>query len=169
MKDYVTTFPEYGQSVTGRIAYYQKMGVAQGIIKLVKRSAENKGLNLDNWKHKETFSNVELTFFSMTVVVPTPANFRKVVHTYPSFAFDGKRGIIDMLNVQSELQFHIMLVDWENKTFINGHWHTVRECLNLEDTCTLFEYIEDRLKELIVLAPEESTKYNSTGALGVEI
>jgi hypothetical protein len=31
----------------------------------------------------------------------------------------------------------------------------------------LFEYIEDRQKDLIILPIEESNKYNSTGALGV--
>ena len=169
MKKYCHTWTCYGQSVAGRIAYHEKMGVAQGVITMIKHFVSfNMESDLHDWETKESFNGVELTFFNMTVVIPTPANYKEL-HDYPAFTFNGKLGIIDMLNIQSELQFHIMVFDYEKKTFLNSHWHTVRECLSLEDTCTLFEYIEDRLEDLIILAPEDKNKYNSTGALGIGI
>ena len=168
MKKYYHAWTCYGQSVAGRIAYHQKMGVAKGIISMLKDEVKNRQLNLHDWEHKETFNNVELTFFCMNVVIPTPANYKELRH-YPAFTYDGKLGVIDMLSVQSELDFHIMLFDYKKNEFVNGGWHTVRECLSLEDTCTLFEYVEDRQQELVILSSEESDKYNSTGALGVEV
>jgi hypothetical protein len=46
MKKFKNTFPCYGQSTVGRIAYYQKMGVAQGIISILydKMKKEKKSL-----------------------------------------------------------------------------------------------------------------------------
>lgn len=173
MKKYQTSFPGYGQSVAGRIAYYQKMGVAQGIMVMWKHHMNHK---LDDWKYSVEIGNGEsMECLAVTAVIPTPDDMKELFD-YPSFEYNGKRGYIDMIHMNSsELQFHIMFYDrGENnfrkgltKTFINGGWHTVREGLNLEDTCTLFEYVEDRLKELIILSPEDGSKYNSTGALGV--
>lgn len=168
MKKYYHTWTCYGQSVAGRIAYHQKMGVAQGILNMVKHSARNKKLDLHDWETKQDFNGTELTFFSMTAVIPTPADYKEL-YDYPAFTYNGKLGAIDMINIQSELQFHIMVFDYDKKEFVNGHWHTVRECLSLEDTCTLFEYIEDRLEDLIILSLEDTGKYNSTGALGIGI
>ena len=168
MKKYYHTWTCYGQSVAGRIAYHQKMGVAQGILNMVRHEAENRKLDLHKWETTEVFGGKELTFFNMIVVIPTPSNYKELKE-YPLFTYNSKLGVIDMLDVQGELSFHIMLFDYEKKEFINGHWHTVRECLSLEDTCTLFEYIEDRQKELIILPSEESNKYNSAGALGIGI
>lgn len=168
MKKYNHTWACYGQSVASRIAYHQKMGVAQGVLNMVKHEAENRELDLHKWETKQDFNGTELTFFSMTAVIPTPADYKEL-HDYPAFTYNGKLGVIDMINIQSELQFHIMLFDYEKKEFINGYWHTVRESLSLEDTCTLFEYVEDRQQELIILPSEDSNKYNSTGALGIGI
>lgn len=168
MKKYNHTYPCYGQSVAGRIAYYQKMGVAQGISNIVKHVARKKKLNLHDWETKETFNNIEVTLFSMTAIIPTPADYKEIGN-FPVFTYFDKRGVIDMINVQDELQFHIMIFDYEKKEFINGYWHTIRESMSLEDTCTLFEYIEDRFDDIIILSPEERGKYNSTGALGVGI
>ena len=168
MKKYYHTWTCYGQSVAGRIAYHQKMGVAQGILNMVKHEARNRELDLHKWETTEVFGEKELTFFNMIVVIPTPSDYKEL-QEYPMFTYNGKLGVIDMLSVQSELSFHIMLFDYEKKEFINGYWHTVRECLSLEDTCTLFEYVEDRQQELVILSSEDSDKYNSTGALGIEI
>lgn len=166
MKKYRNLFPCYGQSVAGRIVYHQKMGVAQGIINMVKHEARNRKLDLHKWETTGVFGGKELTFFNMIVVIPTSSNHEELEEC-PLFTYNSKLGVIDMLSVQGELSFHIMLFDYKKKEFINGHWHTVRECLSLEDTCTLFEYIEDRQRELIILPSEESNKYNSTGALGI--
>jgi hypothetical protein len=154
--------------VAGRIAYYQKMGVAHGVLNMVKHEAINRKLDLHKWETTEVFGEKELKFFSMTVVIPTPSDYKELLE-YPMFTYNGKSGVIDMLNIQDELSFHIMLFDYKKKEFINGYWHSVREGLSLEDTCTLFEYVEDRQQELVILPFGESGKYNSTGTLGIGI
>ena len=170
MKKYHTTFPCYGQSVAGRIAHHQKMGVAQGIMLMWKHHMNH---DLAAWKYSiEVGNGKSLECLAITAVIPTPDN-RKELFDYPMFWYNGRRGYIDMIHMDSsELQFHIMFYNRENRdkgSWENGYWHTVRECLSLEDTCTLFEYVEDRLKDLIILAPEDGNKYNSTGALGISL
>ena len=176
MKKYQSTFPGYGRSVAGRVAYYQKMGVAQGIIVMIKHHMRNSNMNIEDWKYSVDIGNGKsMECLGVTGVIPTPDD-RRELFDYPVFKYDGKYGYIDMLHFDtSELQFHIMFYDKTSENFRkgntkvtkNGGWHTVREGLTLEDTCTLFEYIEDRIKDLIILSPSDSDKYNSTGALGV--
>ena len=168
MKEYQNSFPCYGQSVAGRIAYHQKMGVAQGIISMLKHEMKNREMKLEDWQESETFNGTTITYTKVTVVIPTKEH-DWLDGICPTFNYNGKIGLIDMLHFGGELQFHIMLYDRESKLWKNGYWHTVRECLTLEQTCTLFEYIENRQQELIILPPEEIDKYNSTGALGVEV
>lgn len=168
MKKYNNCFPCYGQSVAGRIAYHQKMGVANGIIKMLKHEMRSRDLKLEDWQESETFNGVSITFTNITMVIPTQEH-DWVNGKCPIFNYKDKIGLIDMLHFDDELQFHIMLYDRESKSYKNGYWHTVRECLTLEQTCTLFEYIEDVVKNLIILPLAESDKYNSTGALGIEI
>lgn len=168
MKKYHNTWACYGQSVAGRIAYYQKMGVANGIIEMLKHEMRSRGLKLEDWKKSETYNGVSLTFTQINIVIPTQEH-DWLDGNCPIFYYDGKIGLIDMLSFDYELTFHIMLYDRETKSYKNGYWHTVREGLSLEDTCTLFEYVEDRKQELIILPLEESDKYNLTGALGIGI
>ena len=168
MKKYQNSFPCYGQSVAGRIAYLQKMGVASGIIDDIKRRMKNDGLELDNWKTETKFGDFTLTETKVTVVIPTQEK-DWFDGKCPTFTYNGKIGLIDMLHFGGELQFHIMLYDRETKSYKNGYWHTVREGLTLEQTCTLFEYVTDVLDELIILPLEDYEKYNSTGALGVNV
>lgn len=152
MKKYHTSFPCYGQSIAGQIAYYEKMGVAQGIISRI--------LNSRNLKIKD------LPDSPIQIIIPTPETIEQCLD-FPTFEYYGKRGYIDMIDIQDELCFHIMFYNRTYDSFINGLWHSVREGLNLEDTCTLFEYVVDRLDDLIILSPEYIGKYNETGALGV--
>jgi hypothetical protein len=176
MKKYNQCFPVYGQSIAGRVAYYQKMGVAQGIIQNIRLHMLNNKMDIDDWKYPINIGNGKtLQGLAVTIVIPTPAD-RKELHDYPIFDYRGKYGYIDMIHFDnSELQFHIMFYNkspeefrkGDTKSFENGYWHTVREGLTLEDTITLFEYVEDRMKDLIILPPEDATKYNATGALGV--
>lgn len=167
MKKYQNSFPCYGQSVVGRINYHQKMGVANGIIEMLRREMRNRDLNLEDWKESEAFSGISMTFTKVTVVIPTQEH-DWLDDICPIFNYNGKIGLIDMLHFGGELQFHIMLYDRESTSWKNGYWHTVREGLTLEQTCTLFEYIEDVVKNLIILPLAENGKYNSTGALGIE-
>ena len=176
MKKYNHCFPVYGQSIAGRVAYFQKMGVAQGIIQGIRHLMFNNKMDIDDWKYPIDIGNGKtIQGLAISIVIPTPAD-RKELCDYPMFEYCGKYGYIDMIHFDnSELQFHIMFYDktpeefrkGNTKSFNNGGWHTVREGLSLEDTITLFEYVEDRMKELIILSPEEGNKYNSTGALGV--
>jgi hypothetical protein len=178
MKKYNSHFPCYGQSVAGRVAYYQKMGVAQGIITMLKHHMRNEHMDIKNWKFSIDIGNGKsMECLAVTVVIPTPDDMRELFD-YPVFKHDGKYGYIDMIYFDtSELQFHIMFYDKTSEDFRkgdtkvtkNGGWHTVREGLTLEDTCTLFEYIEDRIEDLIILSPEDGDKHNSTGALGIGI
>lgn len=169
MKKYNVGFRVYGQSTVGRINYYQKMGVSSGIREMILMKMHSQKLDISNWKREYHVGNKSIKQLELTVVVPTP-NATNIVCDYPSFVYNKRAGYIDMIHFDdSETQFHIMFLDHENDTFTNGYWHTVREGLNLEDTCLLFEYIEDRLDDLIILAPEDNGKYNATGALGVGI
>lgn len=152
MKKYNTFSVGYGQSVAGRIAFHQKMGVMRGIMREIMHHMR------------------DIPFTDMTLVVPTTGSYTEIVEKYPSFEYNGERGYIDMLNISdNELSFHIMLIDCDNKAFTNGRWHTVREGLNLEDTCTLFEYVEDRMEQLVPLSPDNKDSFNETGALNVRI
>ena len=169
MKKYQNSFSCYGQSVAGRINYHQKMGVANGIIENIKHSMRNNDLKLDDYKKSFDIGNGQsLTETSVTVVIPTTKK-AWLEGECPTFMYNGKIGIIDMLHFGGELQFHIMLYNRETKDYDNGCWHTVRECLTLEQACTLFEYVEDKLTNFIYLPLEEQAKYNSTGAIGVTL
>ena len=169
MKKYSYHCPSQGQSLASRIAYYEKAGIALGINKTIKREAEDRGLSLDNWQKRTIMpdTGLEISHFNMVVVVSTPNSYKEL-RNYPMFTYDGNVGYIDMLCVQSNaLQFHIMLYDFEYDTFTNGKWHFVPGNLSLDDVCTLFEYVEDRIHELIILSSKDSDLFNNTGALGV--
>ena len=168
MKQYNWMFRCYGQSTASKIAYYQKIGIAQGIYKMLLDVLDIKKLKLSDFKETFEANGHQLETKCITVVIPSPEKYSDYFEDgYPWFDSNGKNGVIDMLCYNSELSFHFMSFDYDTKTFKNEGWHTVRECLNLEGVITLFEYIEDRQKDLIILPIEESNKYNSTGALGV--
>lgn len=169
MKKFNNHYPCYGQSVASRIAYYQKMGVAQGIMNGIKHSIRDINGNLDRWTETIELPKGTIKQCNLTVIIPTPSSEDHDLLEIPLFTCRGKVGFIDMLHISNELSFHIMLYDYiDHKRIItNGGWHTVREELSLEDTCTLFEYVGDRLQYLTALSPEDCTKYNGTGALGV--
>lgn len=168
MKHYNWIFRCYGQSTASKIAYYQKMGIAQGIYKMLREALDYHKFDIKDYTKSYEVNGHHLEEKCITVVIPSPKDYDGYLDSeYPWFEYNGKHGVIDMLFYNSELSFHFMSFDYDTKTFKNEGWHTVRECLNLEDTITLFEYIEDRQKDLIILPIEESNKYNSTGALGV--
>lgn len=169
MKKYNNSFPEYGQSITSRIVYHQKMGVAKGIVDMLKSEIRSKGLELKNWIKKYQFNNTEINELCVTVIIPTQED--DWLHgKCPTFRYGDKFGLIDMLHFDThELSFHIMMYDRETKSYKNGFWHTVREGLNLEQTCTLFEYVDDVVKTLVILPVSEHDKYYKTGALGVNL
>lgn len=154
-KKYNNTFICYGQSTTGRINYHQKMGVANGIIQRLKLEMRDRKMNLSDWRESISFKGATMTFVNVTIVIP--ANEENWLDgKCPIFEYESKIGLIDMLHFDDELSFHIMLYNSKTKSYKNGGWHTVRECLTLEQTCTLFEYVEDVIKEIIVLPPGES-------------
>ena len=171
MKKYNNCFPEYGQCLAGRIAYWEKMGVASGIMDNIRWHMRDKNMKASDWDETIDVGNGNtIKERSIMVVIPTSADFHDITNgDYPTFTYMGKTCVIDMLCLGGELQFHAMMADWKKEEFTNGYWHTVREGLGLQDTCVLFEYIQDKLKELIILPPEDTGKYNSTGALGVRI
>lgn len=166
MKKYNTTASIYGQSTIGRINYYQKMGVSSGIKEIVLNMVRNEGLDISDWKKEYHVGEKTIKQLELTLVIPTPNN--SDILDYPHFEYNGKSGYIDMIHFDTtETQFHIMYWDYKTDTFTNGGWHTVREGLSLEDTCLLFEYVEDRLNDMVILTPDNTDKYNSTGALGI--
>lgn len=167
MKKYHNSCTCYGQSVAGRIAYHQKLGVASGIMHIIKHEMLNRHLNPLDWETANEYEGFKYVDNHITVVIPTDKE-DWIKHNCPIFTYMNSWGIIDMLCLGGELQFHFMKYDKETKDFVNGYWHTIRENMNLQDTCTLFEYVEDRLKDLIILPKEEGDKYNSTGAVGVQ-
>ena len=170
MKKYNWIFSCYGQSTAGRIAYHQKMGVAQGIYKMLREVLNYHKLDIKDYTKSYDINGHRLEEKNITVVIPSPDTFKGYCDKdYPWFHLHGKKGVIDMLHYNSELQFHFMWYDRDAKTFKNEGWHTVRESMSLEDVVTLYEYVEDVAKDLIVLPMEESDKYNATGALGVGI
>ena len=170
MKKYRCFDPVYGQGISDRIAYYQKLGVASGIIREIKCYMESKKLNLKDWEDSVDLGEGKTyKYTNITIVIPTPDGWEnKGWRDYPNFNINGKHSLIDMINIQGELSFHHMLIDYKNKQFVNGGWHTVRESLNLEQTGLLFEYLEDRMDDLIFLPLKRSDDYNHTGALGVK-
>lgn len=156
MKKYNNLFLCYGQSTVGRINYYQKMGVAEGIIKMLKHEMRNRGLALNNLQRTETINGVLVTSTRL-VIVSIPADEEDWLEVKcPIFVYNGKAGLIDMLSFGDELMFHIRLYNGKTNSYEDGHWHTIRECFTLEQTCTLFEYVEDVIKEITVLPPGES-------------
>lgn len=170
MKKYNWIFRCYGQSTAGRIAYHQKMGVAQGIYKILREVLDYHKLDIKDYTKSYEANGHHLEEKCITVVIPSPESYDGYFdNDYPWFIYRGNRGVIDMLYYNGELSFHFMEFNHDTKTFKNGYWHTVREGLTLDDTVLLYEYVEDRAKDLIVLPLEESDKYNATGALGVGI
>lgn len=160
MKKYHNLFPCYGQSVVGRVAYWQKTGVAKGIVTTIYREANSRGLERKDWLNLS-----HEPFESSQIVIPTKRH-DWLDGLCPIFHYNGRIGVIDMLHYDGfDLQFHIMLYNSSTEQYDNGYWNTVRECMTLEDTCTLFEYVEDVCTSLIYLTPEEHGKYNETGAL----
>lgn len=168
MKTYNWIFFCYGQSTASRIAYHQKMGVAQGIYKMLLDIIDHRKLDLKDFTKTYEIGGHTLDTKCITAVIPSPDNFKAYCdNQYPWFSLREKRGVIDMLHYNSELQFHFMAYDYDAEVFKNDGWHTIRECLSLEDTITLYEYTEDRVEDLIILPMEEYDKYFKTGALGV--
>lgn len=160
MKTYNWIFSCYGQSTAGRIAYWQKMGVAQGIHNMILDILRDKKLDLDDFKTYWEFNGRVFEETYIRVTLPAPVIFGDCNnHEYPWFTYDGKRGIIDMLHYNSELQFHFVAYDFDTNEFKSDGWHTVREGLSLEDTITLFEFVEDRKKDISVLPVDEDKKY----------
>lgn len=143
MKKYHNCFPTYGQSIVGRVNYYQKYGVAQGISIMLKRAIQNRGLDLESFKEPIDLGGTTIHEYRINVVLP---NKDWLEGECPIFTNGKKFGIIDKLRIGGELSYHINY--YENKQYVNGNWHTVREGLTLEQTCTLFEYIEDILNEI---------------------
>jgi hypothetical protein len=160
MKKYHNSFPCYGQSVVGRVAYWQKMGVAKGIATTIYREANHRGLEKKDWLDLSSKQ-----YESSEIIIPTKKD-DWLYGLCPTFNYNGRMGVIDMLHYDGfELQFHIMLYNSDTKQYDNGYWHTVRECMTLEEACTLFEYVEDICTSLIYLKPEEHNKHNKAGAL----
>lgn len=167
MKKYHSCGGNYGQGIADRVMYWQKMGVAKGIINLIKHKMSRLGMNLDDWVVHYNIDDVHnYKELHVTVVVPTPDNVRILYEVgYPLFHYWKDHGVIDMVHFDDELQFHFMTYDRENGVWVNKGWHTVREGLDLQETCLLYEYLDDRLGELRILSKGDSDMYNSTGAL----
>lgn len=149
--------------ISHQIAVWQKYGIQKGIIFMLKEKMRKDNLDIKEWKKEYNgFSETAVTF-----IVPTPSDKNKVLD-YPYFEYNGRLWYIDMIHFDDELQVHFMGCIgrdcWEN-----GGWHTVREALNFDDTMLLYEYINDRLEDLMILSADSSDKYNSTGALDVGI
>lgn len=164
MKKYNNSFPCYGQTVTGRINYYQKMGVVNGIIGILKDEMRRRGLNIKNWTDELTVNGVTVGQTSVTMIIPTRED-DWINDRCPVFEYDNEICVVDMIYFSDELSVHLMAWHGMTKTYKNRFWHTVREGLTLEQTCTLFEYISDVVKDLIVLPSSAADKYNATGAL----
>lgn len=171
MKKYNNNFTVYGQCTAGRIVYWQKMGVAKGIMEGIYWLMYDQKKKLSDWDEVIDVENGHsIKERQIVVVIPTSSVFKDIFEgEYPVLHYMGKPCIIDMLCLGTELQVHMMMVDYKNGKFTNGFWHSVRESLDLQDTCVLFEYVGDKLKDLIILPKEEKDKYNATGALGVGI
>lgn len=169
MKKYHNTDPTYGQSTASRIHYWEKMGIANGIKDMIHWHMYGKNMKLSDWSYTVDLGNGHtMECNHITVVIPTETG-KYFDGIYPVFYHNGKPHYIDMLCLSSELQIHLMRYNYDTEKFTNAYWHTVREWLTLEQTATLFEYIEDRLEDLIILPKDEGDKYNSTGALNVSI
>lgn len=159
MKKYHTSFPVYGQCTVGNVLYWQKIGIASGITKELEILMQNEDISIDDYK-------VKYDGYRVTVVIPTQEK-DWLNGNCPVFHYGEDFGVIDMLCFDKyELQFHIMIYD--KGTYHNGHWHTVRECLSLEETAILFEYVRYRIGDLIILSPEDTNKYSATGAIGIK-
>lgn len=167
MKKYHNSFPVYGQSIVGRINYLQKMGVAKGIADIVVNKMKSKGLDVKDYMHVFNVDDHGFEERRITAVIPT-GKYDWVNDKCPVFRCGvNAPGVVDMILVDdTEIQFHIMYYT-PGGIYSNGGWHTVRECMTLEETCTLYEYVDDRLDELVFLRPSDSEKYNSTGTIDV--
>ena len=157
MKKFKNTFPCYGQSTAGRIAYYQKMGVAQGIISMLYDEMKKEKKSLKDYT-KVIWKNCEETVTETKVCIGLPVTPIKTKDwlredKYPVFETNVGARIIDQLAFGSELQFHSLIYKYKTKEYIDGGWHTVRECLTLEQTCTLFEWVEDVINNTEILEP----------------
>lgn len=145
-----------------RLARWQKYGIAEGVIFMLKDHIRSLGRSLDEWLYQYDNGYKE---HRVTFVIPTPSDIKQVLD-YPYFEYDGDIWYVDMIHFDDELQVHLMGC-FDKKSWTNGGWHTVREGLNLEDTMVLYEYVSNSLNSLIILDKEDADKYNSTGALDV--
>ena len=169
MKKYHNSFPMYGQSIAGRINYFQKMGVAKGIADIVTHKMESEGLNIKDYIDVyEGFNGCTFKQLHITAIIPT-GKYDWIHGKCPVFRCGANApGVVDMILVDdTEIQFHIMYYT-PGGIYSNGGWHTVRECMTLEETCTLYEYVDDRLDELVFLRLSDSEKYDSTGTIDVK-
>lgn len=141
-----------------QIANWQRYGIQKGIMFMLKDVMRKHGLDANEWMKKH---NCE----SVAFVIPTPSN-KSMVLDYPYFEYNGSLWYIDMILFDDETQIHLMGCI-NRKHWENGGWHTVREALSLADTMVLYEYIEERLEDLILLDADSSDQYNLTGALDV--
>lgn len=159
--EYHNYFPIYGQCISGRVAYWQKMGVALGIVDEIKILMRNRDISTKRYITK-------YDGLVVPVIIPTKED-AWFNNECPVFSCDDGFGIIDMLSIhETDMSFHLMIYDSVKKSFRNGLWHTVREGLTLEQTVTLYEYVVNSIDDLIILAPEDRDKYNESGAIGVE-
>lgn len=159
MKDY---------NIASRICDLQKKGVADGIISIVKDVIRNNKMKISDYIVSHNLDNGEIYKQPcVTAVLPTPNSLKEAFLNYPTFWQHIQCGWIDMIHFDDELHFHIMCYNAKAGEFTNGHWHTVRECLSLEETCKLFEYVDDVRDNIVVLPVDEHDKYNNTGAFGV--
>lgn len=163
MKKYSTS-STYGQCVAGRIAYWEKMGIANGIIRMLKDKLRNNKLDINDWLYE--YGN-EYKEYRVSFIIPTPNNKNELLFKYPAFHYNDCFWYIDMIHFDDELQVHFMGLGQRGKPCENGGWHCVREALNLNDMMALYEYIDDRIDDLIVLPKNDSDKYNTSGALGI--
>lgn len=143
----------YGGSVAARLVYFQKMGVDQAICNMIKDKAR-KIADLSCWEKKYEFPKGVLTQLEITAIVPHPSDVHELFDKdFPHFCYGGAWGIIDRIHVDKcSTQFRfIPVVDRE---FGDASWHTVREGLDLQDTCLLYEFIDDVIDDIVVLEPD---------------
>lgn len=168
MKKYNNSFCFLGQSLAGRIQHCQKVGVAVGITEMLKAEIQRRGIPLKTFLRPEPFCEDGRSKIRITVIIPTKED-DYLLENCPIFECNGNYGVIDMLMFDRELNFHTMWIKGEAGSFVNGGWHTADECLTLEQTCTLFEYVDDVRENMIIPPKESEDKYIENGALGVGV
>lgn len=147
MEKHYGYFGVYGASMAGRIVYYQKMGVAKGAIESLKQAIAEHGINPndESFKRHYTVGNNKI---SETIVYVELPKRNWLEHECPIFHSYGDSGVIDKLRFDDELQFHLVGTKGENLG-----WRTVREGFDLQNTCVLYEYIQDVSDELVFYGP----------------